>query len=140
MRIFGEKGELFLEWSAPLFFRVIEDGTAAEGLRDVALVVDGGGEISEGFAISFDVASEAVKAAEALEFFCVADLRGIERAAEHTERFIVCFEGNGEGVAVFAAVSEGEAGGVGKATRRAVDDFRDKGERLKGARAKTFHQ
>ena len=131
MRVSG----FFAEWPG-----VVEDGAAFEGWGDAALVADGGGEVGEGFEVGFDVAGEAVEAAEAFEFFGVSDFGGVEGAAEDGERFVVGFEWDGEGVSVFAAVGEGEAGGVSEAAGRAVDDFSDEGEGLKSAGAEAFDQ
>lgn len=59
---------------------------------------------------------------------------------EHAERFVIGLERNAKWVAVFAAVSEREAGGVRKARGCSVDDFGDQCERLQGAWAEAFDE
>ena len=119
---------------------VVEDGAAAQVRGDFAFVLNGGGEIGDGVEIGFDVAGEFVEAAEAFEFFGVAEFGGVEGAPKDGEGFVICLQRDREGMAVFAAVSEGEAGGIGEAAGRAVDNFSDKCEGLECARAETFDQ
>jgi hypothetical protein len=119
---------------------IVEDRSTVERWGDATFVLDDGVEVSERFAVGFDVAGKAVKAAEAFEFLGVSELGSIEGAAEDGQGFVVGFEGDREGVAVFASVGEGETGGIGEATGRAVDDFGDEGEGLEGARPQAFHK
>jgi len=103
-------------------------------------VLDDGVEVGERLTALLDLAGEAIQAAEAFDFFGVAEARGFEGAAEDAERFIVGGERNGKGVAVFPAMREGEASRIGEAAGRAVDDFRDERQRLEGARAESFDE
>ena len=103
-------------------------------------MIDGGGEVGEGVEVLFDVAGEFVEAAEAVELLGVAEFGGVKGAPEDREGFVVGLEENGEGVSVFAAMSEGETGGIGEAAGCAVNDFGHERQRLKGARAQTFDQ
>ena len=103
-------------------------------------MIDGGGEVGEGVEVLFDVAGEFVEAAEAVELLGVAEFGGVKGAPEDREGFVVGLEENGEGVSVFAAMSEGETGGIGEAAGCTVDHFSDEGEGLKGAGAEAFDQ
>src|ERR1043166_4223909 len=76
-----------------------------------------------------------VQAADRGELFVIAELRLADRALQHADRLVVDLERDREGVAVLAAVSEGEAGRVGEAARGGMDDFGDHGERTHRARA-----
>jgi hypothetical protein len=105
--------------------RVIEDGPAAVLGRDGALVANDRVEVRLGTAALLDGTYERLEAAQAFELFRITDFRGIERAAQHGYRFVVRSEGHGERMAVLAAVSEREAGGIGETRRRAVHDLGD---------------
>lgn len=104
------------------------------------LVLEDGVEVGEGLTTLLDLAGEAIEAAEAFDFFGVAEARGFEGAAQDAERFIVGGERDGEGVAVFPAMREGEASRIGEAAGRGMDDFRDERQRLDGARAESFDE
>ena len=73
---------------------------------------DDGVEVGLGGVAVFDGADEFVEAGEGIELIGIAEFSGIEGAAEDVDGFVVGLEGDGEGVAIFAAEGEGEAGGV----------------------------
>ena len=118
----------------------LRDAAAVERWRDGVLVFEDGVEVGEGLTVLLDFTGEAIETAEAFHFFGMAEARGFERAAQDAEGFVVGGERDGEGVTIFAAVSEGEAGRVGEAAGRSVDDFGDERQRLQGARAEAFHE
>ena len=103
-------------------------------------VVEGGSEVGEGFHVAFDVAGEFVEAAKAFKFFGMSEFGGVEGAAEDGERFVVGLEGDRERVSVFAAVGEGETGGIGEAAGCPVDDFGHERQRLESSWAQAFYQ
>lgn len=65
------------------FFMVIEDRSPSEFGRNLLLVGDGGLQIGSRRSRSFDLAHESIQPFEAIEFFRMVYLRGIERTAEH---------------------------------------------------------
>ena len=104
------------------------------------LVRDDGVEVGHRVAALLDFPGEAIETAEAFDFFRVAEAGGFERAAQDAEGFVISREGDGERAAVFAAVGEGEAGGIGEAAGRPVHDFGDESQRLEGARTESFDE
>ncbi len=61
-------------------------------------------------------------------------------ALQNVDGLVVDAQRDGEGVAVFAAVGEGEAGGIGETAGGAVDDLRHQGEGEQGAGTDARHQ
>lgn len=56
-----------------------------------------------------------IEATEAFELFSVAESGGVEGVAKDAEGLVVGLERDGEGVAAFSAMGEGETGGIGEA-------------------------
>ena len=118
----------------------LRDAAAVQRWRDGLLVGNDGVEVGYGLAMLLDFAGEAIETAEAFDLFCVAEAGGVKRAPQDSEGFVVGGKRDGERMSVFAAVSEGEASGIGEAAGRAVHDFGDESERLQGTWAQTFDE
>src|SRR5687768_11995366 len=114
-------------------------------------VLHDGVEVGFGFHAVFNCAREAFEAAESLklllsEIHSVANAPGpdmlspIERAPQKIHGFVVRFQRHGKWMPVFATMRERKARRIVKARRRAVNEFGNQGERLKGPRSELFQQ
>src|SRR5438270_13457859 len=81
------------------------------------------------------VAHKTIEAAKAFELFAVAQARGIQRPAQHAERFVISLERHREWMPVFAAMRKCEPSGISEAAGRAVNDLSNQRQRLQRARA-----
>ena len=61
------------------------------------------------FVTFLDGAHKLVETTEAVDLVGVAEFRGIKRTAQHGYGLVVCFQGDGERMAVLAAECEREA-------------------------------
>src|SRR6185369_9534886 len=92
---------------------VVEDGAAADRVRDGAFVAARGGHIGNGLSRLFDASREGVEPLEAVQFVGAPHLRGVERAAQDANRLVVHRERHRKRMPVLAAVREREARGIG---------------------------
>ena len=112
----------------------VKHASAIERRRDRVLVSHHRVEVGLGRVPLLDRPHELLEPLHPVDFFGVANLRGIEATAQHVDRFVVGLERHREGVPILAAVREGEARRIGEARRRAVNDFRDQRQRLQRPR------
>ena len=89
-----------------------------------------GVEIHAWLSLFFNHADEAVETSETIQFVGVTYFRSIKRLAKEVQRLVVGLQRHRMRVPIFAAVCESETCRIVEAAGRAVNDFRDKGERL----------
>jgi hypothetical protein len=79
---------------------------------------------------------EPIKSLKSIHFVRISDLGCFQRASQQVYGFVIGFERNREWVAVLAAKGEIKRCRIRKPRGCSVDDFCNKGQRLKSSRTK----
>jgi len=89
--------------------------------------------------MSFKPTRLFVETPNGAQFLLVTETGLLDRGFKHSDRLVIDFERDREGVPVLAAMSEGETGRIGKTAWRAMDNFRDHRQRADGPSADPGH-
>ena len=78
-------------------------------------MIDGRTEVGEWIMLLLDGARQLVETPKAVKLLGMSELRGVQSASQHRQRFIVGLQRHRKWMAVFSAVREGESRRIGKA-------------------------
>ena len=102
---------------------IVEHGTAAQRARDTPLVSECGIEVGSGRQTLFDCAHEPIEALHSIPLVVLTQLRALQPAPQHRDRFVVGRQRHRERMPVLSAKREGKSRRIVEPCRRAVHDL-----------------
>jgi hypothetical protein len=121
-------------------YLVIEDCPTSNRFRNRALMRYCRIEVRKWLALLFHFAGQSIQSPETLKLFRMPKSSCVHRTPQNGKRFIVGLQRHGEGMSIFATVSEGEARRIREPARRSVDNFCDQRQRLQCPWSQSLNQ